>query len=343
MRFFDAAMIRARLDWPRMIAAIAAALRADIHAPVRSNHAIEVPGQPAASLLLMPAWQVGNRIGVKLVTVFPGKQPRSVAAVYVLFDALTGDPLAMLEGEELTARRTAAASALASSYLSRGDAAHLVMVGAGRQSRGLIEAHMSVRPIDRVTLWSRTAAHAAAAAAHCANDGLPVEATADLESAVREADIVSCATLSTTPLVLGAWLQPGAHVDLVGAFRASMRETDDAVMQRADLIVVDDRPAALTEGGDVVQALRSGAIEAERIGGDLRGLVCGTLTGRSDARQITVFKSVGFALEDLAAADAVYGDGSGAPPHDEQHAVVRVAAVADTVEVGRGNPSGRRQ
>ena len=332
IRFFDAATIQARLDWPRVIAAIAAALRADVHAPVRSSHAIDVPGQPSASLLLMPAWQVGNRIGVKLVTVFPGKQPRSVAAVYVLFDALTGDPLALLEGEELTARRTAGASALASSYLSRSDASHLVMVGAGRQSRGLIEAHMSVRPIKRVTLWSRTAAHASAAAATCAKDGLPVDATTDLEAAVRAADIVSCATLSTAPLVLGAWLRPGTHVDLVGAFRASMRETDDAVMQRADLIVVDDRAAALAEGGDVVQALRDGAIGLGKIAGDLRDLVAGTIAGRTGADQITVFKSVGFALEDLAAADAVYGDGGDAAGTADEASAGRVAGSGEAID-----------
>ncbi|MBP8298333.1 MAG: ornithine cyclodeaminase family protein [Burkholderiales bacterium] len=309
MRVFDAATIRARLDWPRMIAAITSALRADIHAPVRTNHAIDVPGMPPASLLLMPAWQVGNRIGVKLVTVFPGKQPRSVAAVYVLFDGLSGEPLALMDGDELTARRTAGASALAASRLARGDAGHLVMVGAGRQSRGLIEAHCSVRPITRVTLWSRTVAHAAAAAAQHVSDGLPVTATTDLEAAVRAADIVSCATLSTAPLVHGAWLRPGTHVDLVGAFRSHMRETDDAAMRRADLIVVDDRAAAMTEGGDVVQALQSGAIASTRIAGDLRDLIRGTIAGRTDALQITVFKSVGFALEDLAAADAAYGDG----------------------------------
>ena len=216
MHFFDAATIRTRLDWPRMIGAIAAALRADVHAPVRSSHTIEVPGQPDASLLLMPAWQTGNRIGVKLVTVFPGKQPRSVAAVYVLFDALNGEPLAMMDGEELTARRTAGASALAAKYLARSDATHLVMVGAGRQSRGLIEAHMTVRPIERVTLWSRTAAHAAEAAADYARSSLPVRATTDLEAAVRDADIVSCATLSTAPVILGDWLRAGTHLDLVG-------------------------------------------------------------------------------------------------------------------------------
>jgi alanine dehydrogenase len=324
MRFFDAATIRARLDWPRMIAAITAALRADVHAPVRASHTIEVPGLPAGSLLLMPAWQVGNRIGVKLVTVFPAKQPRSVAAVYVLFDGMNGEPLALMDGEELTARRTAGASALAASRLARADSRHLVMVGAGRQSRGLIEAHRSVRPIDRVTLWSRTAAHAAEAAAAYAKEGMPVQATTNLESAVREADIVCCATLATAPLVYGAWLRPGTHVDLVGAFRAQMRETDDAVMQRADLIVVDDRAAALAEGGDVVQALQSGAIAPGKIAGDLRDLVRGTNAGRTAAGQITVFKSVGFALEDLAAADAVYGDGDSPEPSAKDAGANRV-------------------
>ncbi len=313
MEFFDAETIATRLTWPRMIAAISAVLRAEVHAPVRASHTIDVQGLPAASLLLMPAWQVGNRIGVKLVTVFSGKQPRSVAAVYVLFDAMNGEPLALMDGEELTARRTAGASALAASRLARADAQHLVMVGAGRQSQGLIEAHCSVRPITRVTLWSRTEAHALEAAAAYANDGLPVRATADLESAVREADIVSCATLSTAPLVRGTWLRPGTHVDLVGAFKAQMRETDDALMQRADLIVVDDRASALAEGGDVVQALASGAIVPAQIAGDLRDLVRGAIPGRAGAGQITVFKSVGFALEDLAAADAVYGKAGAGP------------------------------
>jgi ornithine cyclodeaminase len=306
---FDAAAIRARLPWPRMLAALDAALKTDIAAPLRTNHGIEVPGMPTASLLLMPAWRVGHRIGVKLVTVFPGNRERgqrAVAGVYALFDARDGRLLALLDGEELTARRTAAASAYAAARLARAGARHLVMVGAGRLARGLIEAHRFVRPIDRVSLWSRTRAHADTAAAEMADAGLPVRACEDLEAAVREADIVSCATLATTPLVHGAWLAPGTHVDLVGAFQAHMRETDDAAMRRADLIVVDDRAAALAEGGDVVQALRSGAIAEAKIAAELRDFARGAHPGRTHADQVTVFKSVGFALEDLAAAEAVY-------------------------------------
>jgi alanine dehydrogenase len=311
VRHFDAAAIRARLPWPRMLAALDAALREDIVAPLRTQHAIEVPGMPAASLLLMPAWRAGARIGVKLVTVFPGNRDRgerAVDAMYALFDARNGRLLALLDGEELTARRTAGASAYAAARLARKDARHLVMVGAGRLARGLIEAHRQVRPIDRVSLWSRTARHAEAAAAQMANDGLPVRACTDLEAAVRAADVVSCATLATAPLVRGAWIAPGTHVDLVGAFKAHMRESDDALMRRADLIVVDDRTAALAEGGDVVQALASGAISATRIAAELRDFARGAHRGRARDDEVTVFKSVGFALEDLAAAEAVYDE-----------------------------------
>ena len=303
---FDDATIRARLPWPRMLDALDAALKSTVQAPLRANHAIEVPGEPAASLLLMPAWRVGQRIGVKLVTVFPGNRLRSeraVAAVYALFDARDGTPLALFDGEELTARRTAGASAYAADRLARADARLLVMVGAGRQARGLIEAHTSVRPIEEVALWSRTAQHAEAAAAAMAADGMPVRPCTDLEAAVRVADIVSCATLASAPIVLGAWLRPGTHLDLVGAFKAHMRETDDAAMQRADIIVVDNREAALAEGGDVVQAIASGAISAASIAAELRDFACGAHAGRQRDDQVTVFKSVGFALEDLAAAE----------------------------------------
>ena len=308
MHFYDADEIRLRLPWPRMLAALEDALRGDVNAPLRVNHAIEVPGKQPASLLLMPAWRAGRRIGVKLVTVFPGNAQRgqpSVAAIYAMFDANDGTPLAVLDGEELTARRTAAASAYAASRLARRDAEHLVMVGAGRQSRGLIEAHMHIHPIRRVSIWSRTSERAEATADACARVSIPAQPCRDLEAAVASAAIVSCATLATTPVILGEWLRPGVHLDLVGAFKKDMRETDDAVMSRADLIIVDDRAAALAEGGDVVQAIASGAIDATRVAGELRDLARGTHPGRTRNDQITVFKSVGFALEDLAAATAV--------------------------------------
>lgn len=315
MRYFDAATIRARLPWPRMLAVLEATLKQNVTAPLRTHHVIDVPGEPSASLLLMPAWRTGQRMGVKLVTVFPGNRARgeqAVDAVYALFDATNGAALALFDGDEITARRTAGASALAARHLARRDARHLVMVGAGRIARVLVEAHARVRPINRVSLWSRTPEHAEAAARALVADGLPVTAVRDLEAAVRAADIVSCATLSCEPLVHGTWLAPGVHLDLVGAFRSTMRETDDAAMQRADLIVVDDRKAALAEGGDVVQAIASGAILPERIAADLADLARDAHRGRTRDDQVTVFKSVGFALEDLAAAEAVFDGGESA-------------------------------
>ena len=305
----DAAAVRAHLPWPRMLAALHEAFCTDVAAPLRASHAVDVPGAPEASLLMMPAWRRGGVLGVKLVTVFPGNAARgirSVAAVYVLFDATNGTPLALLDGEEITARRTAGASAYAAQALARHDARHLVMVGAGRQAAGLVPAHAAVRALERVSVWSRTAAHAEDLARRLRGDGFRALATTDLEAAVRSADIVSCATLSTTPLVRGEWLAPGTHLDLVGAFRAHMRETDDAALQRADLLVVDDRTAALVEGGDIVQAIASGGITASRVDATLADLARGMHPGRTRDDAVTVFKSVGFALEDLAAAEAVY-------------------------------------
>jgi len=308
MKFFDAEAIRARLPWPTIISAIERTLRTEVEAPLRHHHAVVVPGDPAGALLLMPAWRGGGRLGVKLVTVFPGNAERglrSVAAVYVLFSATDGAPLAMLDGEELTARRTAAASAYAASKLARRDAHRLLMIGAGRMARPLIEAHRHVRQLEQVSIWNRTAARAEALAEACARDGIPARACADLAAEAGRADVISCATLATAPLVRGEWLRPGVHLDLVGAFRKDMRETDDLCMQRADLIVVDDRTAALVEGGDVVQPIASGAIRGEKIAAELRDFARGTHAGRTHADQITAFKSVGFALEDLAAAEAV--------------------------------------
>lgn len=309
MRHFDAASIRAALPWPRMLAALDAMLRDDVQAPLRTNHAVAVPGEPAASLLLMAAWRPGRRLGVKLVTVFPGnaaRNERAVDAVYVLFDGGNGTALASFDGDEITARRTAGASAYAADRLARPDAHHLVVAGSGRIARALIDAYRAIRPIERVSVWSRMPGHADEAAAALAGNGSDVRAERDLEGAVRAADIVCCATLSSEPLVRGAWLRPGTHVDLVGAFKSDMRETDDAAIARADVVVVDHRTAALAEGGDLVQAIRSGAFAVDRVAADLADLARGRHPGRTHADQVTLFKSVGFALEDLAAAEAVY-------------------------------------
>lgn len=312
MRTIGASEIDAALAFDALIEALADAFRADITVPVRHHHTIPQEGRDA-TLLLMPAWmdkrgEAARFLGCKIVSVFPdntlaGKP--SVYGSYLLMEGTTGLPLAVMEGAALTAWRTAAASALAAKYLARADAAHLVMIGAGALAPKLVQAHCRVRPVRRVTLWNRTRSRAEALAGQLALPGASVAVTDDLEAAVREADIVSCATLSTEPLVRGAWLRPGAHLDLVGAFRPNMREADDEAVTRAR-VYVDTFAGATREGGDIVQPLASGALQADRIEGDLSGLVRGTAEGRGSVDEITLFKSVGTAVEDLAAAMLVW-------------------------------------
>jgi ornithine cyclodeaminase len=217
----------------------------------------------------------------------------------------TGEPLAAIEGKTLTAWRTACASALAARYLAREDASHLVMVGAGALAPHLIRAHRSVRPIARVTLWNRTRARAVQTGFALAAGGIEVEVADDLEAAVAEADILSCATLSSEPLIRGAWLRKGTHVDLVGGFTPKMREADDEAIKRAR-VYVDTRAGAMKEAGDIVQPLRRKVIAAKDIQGDLFDLCRGKKKGRRRDREITLFKSVGTAIEDLAAATLVW-------------------------------------
>jgi ornithine cyclodeaminase len=210
-----------------------------------------------------------------------------------------------MDATRLTAWRTGAASALAARYLAREDASHMTMIGAGALAPMMIRAHASVRPITHVTLWNRSQARAEETVASLADTNLSVEITDDLEAAVRRADIVSAATLSTEPLIRGAWLKPGAHVDCVGAYRADMRETDDEVLCRARLFV-DTRPGAFGEAGDILLAIKSGAIGESAVLGDLYDLTRGKVAGRQSADEITMFKSVGASIEDLCAALSVY-------------------------------------
>jgi ornithine cyclodeaminase len=247
-------------------------------------------------------------VGIKLVTIYPGNGARdlpSVAGLYVLLDASTGTPLATLDGQALTLWRTAAASALAASYLARPETRRMVMVGAGALAPHLIAAQATVRPIEEVLVWNHRAERAEALAAALAGRPYTVRATTDLEAAIRDADLVSCATLAVDPLVAGAWLKPGVHLDLLGAFTPAMRECDDEAIRRAH-IFVDTRAGAMKEAGDIVQPLESGLIEASDIAGDLSELCRGSVPGRPSADAITLFKSVGTALEDLAAAALAY-------------------------------------
>jgi ornithine cyclodeaminase len=211
----------------------------------------------------------------------------------------------VLDATRLTVWRTAAASALAARILARPDASRMLMVGAGALAPYFIRAHASVRPLREVRIWNRTRARAEAVAAAFAGTSLDVTVTDDLEAACRWADVISTATMSAEPLVRGAWLTPGTHVDSAGAYHKGLRETDDEVVRRAR-IFVDTRDGAFGEAGDLLQPLAAGVITREAIRGDLADLVRGTVAGRGSETDITFFKSVGASIEDLAAATAVY-------------------------------------
>jgi alanine dehydrogenase len=305
MLLLDAVETRAALPFRPLVEALRSMFASGCEMPVRHHHTMKVPGgDPDATLLLMPAWQTGAHLGVKIATVFPGNSARGQAAVnasYVLMSAMTGETLALIDGGELTARLTAAASALAADYLARKDASHLLVVGTGRLSLNLVEAHAAVRPISRVTIWGRDIAKARTVAQKAQAPGFEASAAADLKEACAQADIISCATLSATPVIAGEWLKPGVHVDLVGAFRPDTRESDDEAIRRSS-VFVDTRAGATKEAGDIVMAIASGALDPAAIKAELSDLARGNHAGRAHDSEITLFKSVGAALEDLAGA-----------------------------------------
>jgi len=301
----DAKAVATALPYDQLIETLRKAFSTGIDVPQRTHYEVDVPDGTPGTLLLMPAWQPGSGLGVKIATVFPDNAQLGkpvVFASYLLMSAETGIPVAMLDGTELTLRRTAAASALASSFLSREDANSLLMVGTGNLAPHLIAAHATVRSIREVRIWGRRMDAARQLAETLADAEFSVTVAEDLESAAREADIISCATLATEPLIVGEWLSAGQHIDLVGAFRPNMCEVDEAAIVRAD-VYVDTRAGAISEAGEIVQAMRSGAISAADIKGELAELAAGEIVGRSNDSAVTLFKSVGTALEDLAAAE----------------------------------------
>lgn len=302
LRFFTNADVAAALAYPQLIEALRQGLAHPAEAPVRACHALPED----ASLLCMPIWQTGQGVGVKLVTVFPRNGEKglpSVAALFTLFDDASGRPLAVLEASELTARRTACTSALAADTLARQDANRLLVVGTGTLAAHMVRAHSVVRAYERVDIWGRQPEKAAELAGQLEAEGYPVKVAADLQTCAQLADCISCVTTSTSPLILGDWLRPGSHLDLVGAFLPSMRETDSAAVARSR-IVVDTRAGALEEAGDLLFAMSDGSISEENIQVELIDLLHGRGQRQTDS-EITLFKSVGYALEDLIAAQLV--------------------------------------
>ena len=299
MRIIDAPEVRTRTPMPALIDALRTAFRGEVHAPPRSVHDLS----DSASLLLMPAWDDGHQLGVKIVQVDTARSP-AVAASYLLFDGASGKLRAVIDGAMLTARRTAAASALAADFLARDDASTLVLLGTGVLARHFAEAHAAVRPIDKVLVWGRNPDRAAEVADDVRLTGIEAAVAPDAAEAVACADIVSCVTSASTPVLHGADLRAGTHVDLVGAFRPDMREADDAVFDNAT-VYVDTYAGAYDEAGDLLHAIESGVLAAEDIRGELATLCRDEAPGRTTTTEITVFKSVGASIEDLACAELI--------------------------------------
>ena len=304
MLHLDRTELAARLKRRALIDRLERAFAAENATPVRQRYDLG-GGGAGKSLLLMPGWRANGAIGVKLVTVFADNAVRSLPAVhacYVLFDGDTGAPRAMLDGNELTLRRTGAASALAARYLARTDAERLLMVGTGELAPHVILSHAEVRTLKEVRIWGRRPGRAREVADALRGHDFSVAVCSDLQAGVDWADIISCATLSQAPLIDGRWLRPGQHLDLIGAFRPNMREVDDLTLTRGE-IYVDTRAGALVEAGELVQSLAAGVIQPSDIRAELSELVREEVAGRSSPEAITLFKSVGTAIEDLAAAE----------------------------------------
>lgn len=260
------------------------------------------------SLLMMPSWSTDTYVGVKIITICPDNPTLlkpSIQGSYQLFSAVDGSPLIYCDAKLLTLLRTAACSALASEYLSRKNSHSLIMIGTGSLAPYLIRAHCAVRPIKKVYVWGRNflKAQQVVESLH----GLKVKARAVeyLDEYVALSDIVSAATMSANPLVHGDWVTPGTHVDLVGSYLPNMREADDELMGKAN-VYVDDLEAAFKESGDLIIPRRKGVLKRKQIKASLYELCRTEKMGRRTSREITVFKSVGLALEDLAAAGLLY-------------------------------------
>ena len=295
---------RQLLDYPGLVAALRAAHRADrlpdTYREMREDTAHN-------KFVALTSWADGDVIAMKMVGVFPGNlalsppEP-SVQGLVVLFSGKTGAALLTADGAELTFRKTAADSALGADYLARRDARTLLVCGAGGLAPHVIAAHMAVRPsIDRVLIWNRSPARATELASRLQDGNAKISAVEDLDSALPQADIVSCVTMATEPFVKGALLKPGAHVDLIGAYLPDMREADDEVARRAGMMFLDTR-LFCERSGDIAEALARGILAREALVADLFDLCTERHPGRTSDGQITMFKNSGGGHLDLFTA-----------------------------------------
>jgi ornithine cyclodeaminase len=305
MKSIDEASTSDALPFVRLVACLETMFRQGCEVPTRHVHQVDAGGAQG-TVLIMPAWN-DQYLGIKTVNVYPGNGRLGLPglfAAYSLFNSKTGELLAQMDGNVITARRTAAASALAASRLAKKGASRLLVLGAGRVASLLPLAYGAVMPLESVSIWSRNESSAQRLATSLVNQGITAKAVTDLPSALAQVDMVSSATLATEPILRGEWLRDGMHVDLIGGFTPQMREADDAVFAGASIFV--DTHEALQKSGDLLGPLSRGVITPSHVRANLADLCAGRHPGRRHTDERTVFKSVGTALEDLAAAIAVF-------------------------------------
>lgn len=291
-----------------MAEALMALAKGQVHLPLRM---VVRPPDAAGLMGLMPAYISGEHAayGLKAICVFPGNPAKGKDAhqgTVMLFSGETGEPLALMNASAITAIRTAAVSGVATRLLAREDASDLAIVGAGVQARSHLEAMACVRSIGQARIAGRNAEHARRFAAEMsAHYSFPIEPVEYVEEAVRNADIVVTATSSAEPVLRREWIAPGAHINAVGASLPTAREVDTATVIAARLFV-DRRESTLNESGDYLMAARDGAIGPDHIQAEIGEVLIGAKPGRSSPDEITLFKSLGLAVEDLASAEYLY-------------------------------------
>jgi len=305
MKHFDMKAIQTALPYPLLVDALAQGLQQFAETPARSFFS---PNQDASCVMIMPSWRPHQMMGVKLVSVWPennAKGESAVSAVYVLISCLDGRPLAVLDGTELTLRRTAAAAALAAKRLARENSETLAVLGTGSLSVPLVQAHTDTMRFKNVLVWGRQFYKAQLVVNQLRELGIEVRAMGDLHKTLAMSDVVAVATTATEPFLKAAWVRPGTHISLVGAFTPQMAEAEPGLISKSQLFA-DCRASVLEKGGEVFQAIEQGLVLDSDIIADLAELTAQSdRSWRHDAQAITVFKSVGFALLDLIAAELV--------------------------------------
>ena len=310
MKYVDKEQLTQLLPYTDLIEALRAGFREGGQVPLRHSHSIKTAEGSENSLLLMPSWQQCGMIGLKMTMVCPdnGKKGlETIQSTYILSDAETGVAKAILDGDELTFRRTACASALASSCLSNPDATSMLMMGTGKLAPHLIRAHMGPRNLQEIYIWGRRNEQAESLARTLNNElEISVTAVGNPGKYVNICDIICCATFASEPILKGKWLSGNKtqHIDLVGGYTYNMREADNDVIASSN-IYVDTFSGVLCEAGDILRPIDEEIISKDDVLGDLFDMVADDFR-RPDNGKNTLFKSVGTALEDLIAAKLAF-------------------------------------